>query len=672
MAHWQTSAQSSSSVVSRDPHAGLRQRPISVDEYFSMDSSCLYQRTGDEDHLRALGDVPPPSYAVPIADHRNRLRREAEEELAVQQAEAFDASRRHATNSWNSRSYDEPESPSAIGAARDRILSNRIDDLATRRWEVETLAAVGGDPLLHEMVQHASTLPLHAQPQHLIRPKRSASQTQGYQDVARLTRPVQAAALRPNVARAKWGPVTFGNAQTVQFRDNLDAEIHAIREAFAAKSTIVTFPEQVADEALHYAPSRFGTEWEMFDPRKHSDFEAKERLVREEGQRRKQKEEQAETGVTTAADWIRFAEEHDRASRMAGYYDAPGTTTSEGAWGGLVGEPSEAVKKFRAQRPEWLKRAKKRDDEARGEGDPITEPGVTPKDVTPLKHGALPGTKKLESIAKPFRLGFHPSPQRAAQFGFDDDAAPAAQPHPTADDHDAAHGHQHPAHYHSGAPIMLSNEEVHGQGEVVPLSERRVEPAAPTVVRFGDLPSERLAREQRVRKIVFKAEDEDDDVTLTTRRPPPFRPRANPPRYRTGMEVVTEAPKQVKPLWGTPAAAGTDKKHSTAGNVASPTRALALKVSSGGHEAALTAFFDMAQRPPERRTHTSAILPFFTCGVDGFDPVLAKDRQSLTYKQLFELDDEAVPSPLMPGPAGSFSQAPTDWGAPPTPSASAR
>ena len=58
----------------------------------------------------------------------------------------------------------------------------------------------------------------------------------------------------------------------------------------------------------------------------------------------------------------------------------------------------------------------------------------------------------------------------------------------------------------------------------------------------------------------------------------------------------------------------------------------------------MDAFLEMAKRPEERRTHTEAILPFFSSGVSGFDPQLARDWQSVTYGELFDLNDE-IPVP---------------------------
>lgn len=77
-----------------------------------------------------------------------------------------------------------------------------------------------------------------------------------------------------NIARAKWGPVTFRDDEAVRFRTELTERIVELRRDLARANTTVSFPEHVPVEATTYFRPEHGTKWEMFDLKRHADPDA--------------------------------------------------------------------------------------------------------------------------------------------------------------------------------------------------------------------------------------------------------------------------------------------------------------------------------------------------------------------------------------------------------------
>ena len=81
-----------------------------------------------------------------------------------------------------------------------------------------------------------------------------------------------------NIARAKWGPVTFRDDEAVRFRTELTDKIVELRKDLSTANTTVTFPEHVPTEATTYFRPEHGSKWEMFDLKKHADPQALQSL----------------------------------------------------------------------------------------------------------------------------------------------------------------------------------------------------------------------------------------------------------------------------------------------------------------------------------------------------------------------------------------------------------
>ena len=74
-----------------------------------------------------------------------------------------------------------------------------------------------------------------------------------------------------NMARAKWGLVSFHNPEVIQLHRDVTETILDHRLAYRQCNTRCTFPDVVPEEALSYYRPRdeFGSDWEMFDAKKH-------------------------------------------------------------------------------------------------------------------------------------------------------------------------------------------------------------------------------------------------------------------------------------------------------------------------------------------------------------------------------------------------------------------
>lgn len=85
-----------------------------------------------------------------------------------------------------------------------------------------------------------------------------------------------------DLAREKWGPVSFQNEEAVRFRHKLSEKIIELRRELSQANTVVTFPDHITQEATHFAPPKYGSKWEIFDVKKHADTEAIRELQRKQ------------------------------------------------------------------------------------------------------------------------------------------------------------------------------------------------------------------------------------------------------------------------------------------------------------------------------------------------------------------------------------------------------
>lgn len=83
-----------------------------------------------------------------------------------------------------------------------------------------------------------------------------------------------------DIAREKWGPVSFKNDEAVRFRHKLSEKIIELRKELSLANTQVTFPDHISQEATGFAPPKYGLKWEIFDVKKHADYEALQELQR--------------------------------------------------------------------------------------------------------------------------------------------------------------------------------------------------------------------------------------------------------------------------------------------------------------------------------------------------------------------------------------------------------
>ena len=414
----QSSRGDASHAPRRSPHRDLRMRPVSVEDYFSMESACLYQRPGDDEYLKSAGGADADRDDGQTL-HGNSSRHAHEQQSNASQHFLQELAARRAACEAQARHGDREaveaihEIDSEMRRAQESFLDESVAALQTANDDNEAREALGGNSLMHSLLAYSRSLPVDVDVPHVVRPRRQGQREEprARQEKREYARPVTAAADRPNLARAKWGSVSFGNERTVEFREALDRDIQGIRDAFAQKSTHVHFPEQVADEALAYAPSRFGTEWEMLEPRRHADFEAKERLRREEEAKRKRKDAAREHGVTGPEDWLRFEEEHEQAARDAGFEPDGENNADAPRWDWVGIEPSEAIKKYREQRPGWLARkAAVADAAARG----VTlRPDGAPVEQVRTTAGASVQEPKSESLARSYRPVHQPRGTRS-------------------------------------------------------------------------------------------------------------------------------------------------------------------------------------------------------------------------------------------------------------------